>query len=117
MIPGVSRSAATIIGGLSQKLNKKTAAEFSFFLAVPTMFGATVLSIFNFYRDGGSFGQEEITVLLVGNVVAFLVAMAAIKSFISFLTRHGFRLFGYYRIVVGSILLILYYRGIELSVV
>jgi undecaprenyl-diphosphatase len=117
MIPGVSRSAATIIGGLSQNLNKKTAAEFSFFLAVPTMFGATVLSMFNFYRGGGSFGQTEITALIIGNVVAFLVAMAAIKSFISFLTRHGFKLFGYYRIVVGSIILVLYYLGIELSIV
>jgi undecaprenyl-diphosphatase len=117
MIPGVSRSAATIIGGLSQNLTKKTAAEFSFFLAVPTMFGATLLSMYNFYRDGGSFGQQEITALLIGNVVAFLVAMAAIKSFITFLTRHGFKLFGYYRIAVGSILLILYYLGIELSIV
>lgn len=117
MVPGVSRSAATIIGGLSQKLNKKTAAEFSFFLAVPTMFGATLLSMFNFYRDGGTFGQSEITALVVGNVVAFLVAMAAIKSFITFLTRHGFKAFGYYRIIVGSVILILYYLGIELSVV
>ena len=117
MVPGVSRSAATIIGGLSQKLNKKTAAEFSFFLAVPTMFGATVLSMFNFYRSGATFGESEITALVIGNVVAFLVAMAAIKSFISFLTRHGFKIFGYYRIVVGTILLVLYYMGIELSVV
>lgn len=116
MVPGVSRSAATIIGGLSQKLNKRTAAEFSFFLAVPTMFGATVLSMFKFYHDGGSFGKSEITLLLIGNIVAFLVAMAAIKSFITFLTRHGFRLFGYYRILVGSMILILYYLGIELSV-
>lgn len=117
MIPGVSRSAATIIGGLSQKLTKKTAAEFSFFLAVPTMFGATVLSMFNFYRDGGSFGQDEVTALIVGNVVAFLVAMVAIKSFINFLTRHGFKLFGYYRILVGTLILTLYYLGVELSVV
>jgi undecaprenyl-diphosphatase len=117
MVPGVSRSAATIIGGLSQKLNKKTAAEFSFFLAVPTMFGATVLSMYDFYRSGGSFGQTEITALLIGNAVAFLVAMAAIRSFITFLTRHGFKVFGYYRIAVGSIILILYYLGIELSVV
>lgn len=117
MVPGVSRSAATIIGGLSQGLNKKTAAEFSFFLAVPTMFGATVLSMYNFYRDGGSFGETEITALIVGNIVAFLVAMAAIKSFISFLTRHGFKLFGYYRIVLGIVILFLYYMGIELSVV
>lgn len=116
MVPGVSRSAATIIGGLSQKLNKKTAAEFSFFLAVPTMFGATVLSVYDFYQNGGSFGKQEVAALVVGNVVAFLVAMAAIKSFITFLTRHGFKLFGYYRIVVGSVILILYYLGIELSV-
>ena len=117
MIPGVSRSAATIIGGLSQKLNKKTAAEFSFFLAVPTMFGATVLSMFNFYQEGGSFGQDEITVLIIGNIVAFIVAMAAIKSFITFLTRHGFKVFGYYRIVLGTVILILYYMGVELAVI
>jgi undecaprenyl-diphosphatase len=117
MVPGVSRSAATIIGGLSQKLTKKTAAEFSFFLAVPTMFGDTVLSMFEFYRDGGSFGHDEIMLLVIGNIIAFLVAMAAIKSFISFLTRHGFVVFGYYRIVAGSLILILYYLGIQLSVV
>src|SRR5690606_2453156 len=117
MVPGVSRSAATIIGGLTQGLDKKTAAEFSFFLAVPTMFGATVLSMFNFYRDGYTFGSGEVTSLIVGNIVAFLVAMAAIKSFITFLTRHGFKLFGYYRIVVGSVILILYYLGIELAMV
>ena len=117
MVPGVSRSAATIIGGLSQNLTKKTAAEFSFFLAVPTMFAATVLSIFNFYRSGGTFGGDEITALVVGNIVAFLVAMAAIKSFITFLTRHGFKIFGYYRIILGSLILILYYLGVELYIV
>jgi undecaprenyl-diphosphatase len=117
MVPGVSRSAATIIGGLSQKLTKKTAAEFSFFLAVPTMFGATVLSMYKFYRGGGAFGEHEITLLVIGNVVAFVVAMAAIKSFIAFLTRHGFKVFGYYRIVAGSVILLLYYLGIQLSVV
>lgn len=117
MVPGVSRSAATIIGGLSQKLNKKTAAEFSFFLAVPTMFGATVLSMLNFYRDGGSFGESEVAALVVGNLVAFVVAMVAIKSFIAFLTRHGFKVFGYYRIILGTAILVLYYFGVELSVV
>lgn len=117
MVPGVSRSAATIIGGLSQKLNKKTAAEFSFFLAVPTMAGATLLSIYEFFNNGGSFGQDEITALVIGNVVAFIVAMIAIKSFIAFLTKHGFAVFGYYRIVVGLAILILYYLGVELSVV
>ena len=117
MIPGVSRSAATIIGGLSQKLTRKTAAEFSFFLAVPTMFAATVLSLYSFYKDGGTFGSSEITLLLAGNVVAFIVALIAIRSFINFLTKHGLKVFGYYRIVLGAAILILYYMGIELSIV
>lgn len=117
MIPGVSRSAATIIGGLSQKLTRKAAAEFSFFLAVPTMFGATVVTILKFYLDGGSFGKHEMTALAIGNVVAFIVAMLAIKSFITFLTRHGFVIFGYYRIIVGIIILVLYYLGVDLSIV
>lgn len=115
MVPGVSRSAATIIGGLSQKLTKKTAAEFSFFLAVPTMFAAGALSIYKFFKEGGSFGQQEITAMLVGNIVAFVVAMIAIKSFISFLTRHGFAIFGYYRIILGIIILVLYYLGADLA--
>jgi undecaprenyl-diphosphatase len=117
MVPGVSRSAASIIGGLTQKLNKKTAAEFSFFLAVPTMFAATAHKLFSFYQDGYHFGQEELGLLIVGNVVAFIVAMLAIRSFINFLTRHGFKLFGYYRIVVGAILVILYYLGVDLTIV
>jgi undecaprenyl-diphosphatase len=117
MVPGVSRSAATIIGGLSQGLNKKTAAEFSFFLAVPTMFAATIYKMFEFYQDGGTFGSNEITLLAVGNVVAFIVAILAIKSFISFLTKHGFKVFGYYRILVGIVILVLYYMGIGLTVV
>jgi undecaprenyl-diphosphatase len=117
MVPGVSRSAATIIGGLSQKLNKKTAAEFSFFLAVPTMFGATLLSLYEFFDNGGSFGNKEITALIVGNIVAFIVAMIAIKSFINFLTKHGFAVFGYYRIIVGIIILVLYYLGVDLAIV
>lgn len=117
MVPGVSRSAATIIGGLSQGLTKKTAAEFSFFLAVPTMFAATVYKMFEFYKEGGSFGSNEITLLAVGNVVAFIVALLAIKSFISFLTKNGFKIFGYYRILVGIIILILYYMGVGLTVV
>jgi undecaprenyl-diphosphatase len=117
MMPGVSRSAATIIGGLSQKLNKKTAAEFSFFLAVPTMFGATLYKMYKFYDGGGSFGSAEISLLIVGNVVAFIVAILAIKSFISFLTKHGFKIFGYYRIIVGIIILTLYYLGVGLTIV
>lgn len=117
MIPGVSRSAATIIGGLTQKLNKKTAAEFSFFLAVPTMFAATAYKLLKFYTSGERFGADEVQLLLIGNVVAFIVAMLAIKSFITFLTKHGFKVFGYYRIVVGLIILILFYLGIELEIV
>jgi undecaprenyl-diphosphatase len=116
MIPGVSRSAATIIGGLTQKLNRKTAAEFSFFLAVPTMFAATVLSIFKFYKSGESLSSIQINLLIAGNVVAFLVAMIAIKSFINFLTKNGFKVFGYYRIVLGIIVLVLYYVGSGLSI-
>ncbi|HEY5746919.1 MAG TPA: undecaprenyl-diphosphate phosphatase [Chryseolinea sp.] len=117
LVPGVSRSAATIIGGLAQKLNKKSAAEFSFFLAVPTMFAATGYKIFKFYMSGGAFGSHEITLLAVGNIVAFIVAILAIKSFVTFLTRHGFKLFGYYRIAMGALILILYYLGVGLTVV
>jgi len=117
MVPGVSRSAATIIGGLAQGLNKKTAAEFSFFLAVPTMFAATLYKMYKYFDSGATFGTNEITLLVIGNVVAFVVALLAIRSFISYLTKHGFKIFGYYRIVVGIIILILMYSGIELSIV
>jgi undecaprenyl-diphosphatase len=116
MIPGVSRSAATIVGGLTQGLNKKTAAEFSFFLAVPTMMAATGYKLLKFYTSGNSFGTGELTLLAIGNVVAFFVALVAIKYFIGFVTRHGFKLFGYYRISVGIILLLLYYFGAEMDV-
>jgi undecaprenyl-diphosphatase len=117
MLPGVSRSAATIIGGLTQKLAKQTAAEFSFFLAVPTMFLATAYKLLKFYQSGNSFGKDEILVLAVGNVVAFLVAAVAIKSFISYLSKHGFKLFGYYRITLGVIILVLYLLGVEMQMV
>ena len=117
MIPGVSRSAATIIGGLAQKMNRKAAAEFSFFLAIPTMFAATAYKLLKFYQAGGGFHDEEISILIIGNVVAFVVAIIAIKAFISFLNKHGFKYFGYYRIVVGIIILVLYFMGIELTIV
>lgn len=122
MIPGVSRSAATIIGGLANKLTRKTAAEFSFFLAVPTMFAATVYKIYSFYKAGeftgqGGFSNEQILLLLIGNFCAFIVAMLAIRSFIAFLTRHGFKVFGYYRIVVGLLLLALMAAGVEIRLV
>jgi undecaprenyl-diphosphatase len=117
MIPGVSRSAATIIGGLQQKLSRKAAAEFSFFLAVPTMFAATVYKLYKYIDEGNSFGTEEITTLVIGNVVAFIVAMIAIKGFISYLTKYGFKIFGWYRIAVGLIIIALYALGYNLQVV
>lgn len=113
MIPGVSRSAATIIGGMSQKLDRKTAAEFSFFLAVPTMFAASGYKLLQNYK---TITPENIDILLIGNVVAFVVALIAIKSFIAFLTKYGFRVFGYYRIVVGLIILGMLAMGYELSI-
>lgn len=112
MIPGVSRSAATIIGGMAQKLNRKNAAEFSFFLAVPTMFAATAWKLLKNYSI---FDSSNIKFLLVGNIVAFVVAMIAIKSFISILTRFGFKSFGYYRIILGIILLVMIACGVNLS--
>lgn len=117
MIPGVSRSAATIIGGLSQKLDRKTAAEFSFFLAVPTMFAATAYKILKLYQSGGGFQADQIGILAVGNIVAFIVAMIAIKSFITFLTKHGFIVFGFYRIVVGLIIILIEFFGNGLSMI
>lgn len=116
MIPGTSRSAATIVGGMAQNLTRKAAAEFSFFLAVPTMFGATSKKLFDFYQDGYQISPEEVKLLIIGNVVAFIVAMLAIKYFISYLQKHGFRLFGWYRIIVGGILLILLLSGHDLQV-
>jgi undecaprenyl-diphosphatase len=115
MIPGVSRSAATIIGGMSQKLNRKTAAEFSFFLAVPTMFGATTLKVYKHFDL--IVNPDNLKLLLIGNFVAFIVAIIAIKAFITFLTRHGFKLFGYYRIVVGLIIIILSFLGYDLTLI
>ena len=115
MIPGVSRSAATIIGGLTQNLNKRAAAEFSFFLAVPTMFAATCKGLYDLFQDGGGISHEQVHLLLIGNVVAFIVAIIAIKSFINYLVNHGFKIFGYYRIVVGLLILILHFAGVELS--
>ncbi len=111
MIPGISRSAASIIGGMQQKLTRSAAAEFSFFLAVPTMLAATGYKLYNYYQDYGGFTSNEIKQLAIGNVVAFVVALIAIKFFIGFLKKHGFKIWGYYRIVVGIALLILIYTG------
>ncbi|MDQ3392831.1 MAG: undecaprenyl-diphosphate phosphatase [Bacteroidota bacterium] len=113
MIPGISRSAATIIGGMSQKLSRKLAAEFSFFLAVPTMFAA---SLYKLYKGYHLINAEDVEVLVIGNVVAFLVGIVAIKFFISILTKYGFKAFGYYRIILGVIILLLVFAGIDLRI-
>jgi undecaprenyl-diphosphatase len=114
MIPGVSRSAATIIGGMTQKLTRKNAAEFSFFLAVPTMFAA---SVYKLYKNHNNITGENLGILILGNIIAFIVAMVAIKSFVTYLATHGFKIFGYYRIVVGIIIIMLYVLGLELKIV
>lgn len=116
MIPGVSRSMATIVGGMAQKLTRKKAAEFSFFLAVPTMFAATMYKMAKLFMDGGTeIISTNLTTLIVGNVVAFIVALLAIKFFISFVTKYGFVAFGWYRIIVGSIILIMSFLGYNLE--
>ena len=112
MIPGVSRSAASIIGGMQQKLTRSAAAEFSFFLAVPTMLAATGYKLYKYYTESGGFSTDEIKQLAIGNVVAFIVAMLAIKFFIGFLKKYGFKVWGWYRIIVGIILLLLIWKGV-----
>jgi undecaprenyl-diphosphatase len=109
MVPGVSRSGASIVGGMSQKLTRTSAAEFSFFLAVPTMFGATAKKCYDYYKDGFVLTNDQINLLIIGNVIAFIVALLAIKSFIGFLSTKGFKVFGYYRIAAGIILLIIHF--------
>ena len=108
VIPGISRSAASIVGGMSQKLSRTAAAEFSFFLAVPTMFGATVKDLWDFHKTHTQlFTGDQAKFLIIGNIIAFIVAMLAIKSFITFLEKKGFKLFGYYRILAGIIVIVL----------
>lgn len=118
MIPGVSRSMSTIVGGMSQKLTRKAAAEFSFFLAVPTMFGATCLETYKLISgDGGSILTQgnNLEMLLAGSFVAFIVAIAAIKFFINYVTKYGFAAFGWYRIIIGLLIIICSLCGIELK--
>jgi len=115
--PGMSRSASTIIGGMTQGLTRQTAAEFSFFLAVPTMFAATAKKLLDFYKDGLTLNSQEINLLVFGNIVAFVVALLAIKSFIGFLNKHGFKGFGWYRIIVGGILIVLFLLKIPVAIV
>lgn len=118
MIPGVSRSMATIVGGMAQKLTRKAAAEFSFFLAVPTMFAATLFKMLKLFLqpEGMLILKENLGTLIVGNLVAFIVAMLAIKFFISFVTKYGFKAFGWYRIVVGGIILVMLLTGHNLTI-
>ena len=117
MIPGVSRSGASIVGGMTQKINRKTAAEFSFFLAVPTMLGATVKKSYDYYTQGWVLSGDQVNYLIIGNIIAFIVAFLAIKSFISFLSKKGFKLFGYYRIILGITLLVIDFFIHPLSVI
>ncbi len=117
ILPGLSRSAATIIGGMQQKLSRKVAAEFSFFLAVPTLAGAFLKSMWDAWKDQPELlTKSNIQLLAVGNIVAFIVAMIAIKAFISFLTKFGFKYFGYYRILLGITITTLLLLGIDLKV-
>ncbi|MBQ1987111.1 MAG: undecaprenyl-diphosphate phosphatase [Muribaculaceae bacterium] len=117
MIPGVSRSMATIVGGMSQRMTRKAAAEFSFFLAVPTMFAATLYKVYKLFSEGGmEMITGNMTTLVVGNLVAFIVALLAIKFFISFVTKYGFKAFGWYRIIVGGIILIMLLTGHNLTI-
>ena len=119
MIPGVSRSMATIVGGMAQKLTRKAAAEFSFFLAVPTMLAATLFKMLKIFTEenGAQILKENLDTLIVGNVVAFIVAMLAIKFFINFVTKYGFKAFGWYRIIVGGAILIMLLTGHNLSII
>ena len=119
MIPGVSRSMATIVGGMAQKFSRKTAAEFSFFLAVPTMAAASGYKLLKLLlkNESRQLLTENINLLIAGNIVAFIVAMAAIKFFIEFLTKYGFKAFGYYRILAGLLIIVLMLLGVELRVV
>ncbi len=116
MIPGVSRSMATIFGGMQQGLTRAQAAEFSFFLAIPTMFGATILKGYKLYKEFGlEIFADNWQTLLIGNVVGFLVALVAIKSFVGFVSRYGFKLFGYYRIIVAIIFAVLMLAGVPIQ--
>ena len=116
LLPGISRSGSTIVGGLTRGLGRKQAAEFSFLLAVPTMVAATGYKLLDFFKDGNRFAENELPLLLTGNLVAFIVAWLAIKGFIQLLEKKGFFLFGVYRIVAGGIILALYYAGLDMAI-
>ena len=118
VIPGVSRSMATIVGGMTQGLTRRRAAEFSFFLAVPTMAGATLLDLLDLLKDDASWATpHNITMLLLGCIVAFIVALLAMKWFVDFLSKYGFKAFGIYRIIVGGIIIAMLLTGHSLVMV
>ncbi|MDR0508188.1 MAG: undecaprenyl-diphosphate phosphatase [Dysgonamonadaceae bacterium] len=121
MIPGVSRSMATIVGGMAQNLTRQTAAEFSFFLAVPTMFAASAWKVYELlFKSEGNGLQilaDNLSILIIGNIIAFIVALAAIRFFIGYVTRYGFKAFGLYRIIVGSLIILLLLLGYNLQIV
>lgn len=118
VIPGMSRSMATIVGGMQQGLTRQRAAEFSFFLAVPTMAGATLLDLLDLCKEGMAWATpHNLTVLFVGCLVAFVVALAAMKWFVAFVGKYGFRVFGWYRIVLGGAILLLLLLGQNLQMV
>jgi len=113
LLPGLSRSAATIIGGMSQKLTRKLAAEFSFFLAVPTMIAASAKSFYDVYKEHpGVLVSSNMSTLGIGAVISFFVALLTIRFFIGYLQKHGFRLFGFYRIILGGVMLLLLLTGV-----
>ena len=118
VIPGMSRSMSTIVGGMQQGLTRKRAAEFSFFLAVPTMAGATLLDLLEMFKEGTNWATTtNIELLLLGCIVAFVVAIFAMKWFVAFLTKYGFKAFGWYRIIVGLVILALLATGHSLTMV
>ncbi len=117
MLPGVSRSGASIVGGMSQNLSRKLAAEFSFFLAVPTMFAATAKKLLDFYKEGHTISNHQIQLLAFGNIVAFIIALLAIKTFIGYLNKNGFKVFGWYRIIVGLAIVVLLLSGHSLAII
>ena len=125
VVPGTSRSAATIIGGLTQKLTRRAAAEFAFFLAMPTMAAAAAKDVYDYYKDAKAqgvdlahlFTSEQLNQLVLGNVVAFVVALLAIRLFVGFVAKYGFRAFGIYRIIAGGILLVMLALSIPLNLI
>lgn len=106
LIPGTSRSGSTILGASTVKVSREASAEFSFFLAIPVMLGASALKVLKFLLDGSTLNLTEVIVLLTGTLTAFIVSLVAIKFLMSFVKKHSFEGFGWYRIVLGAILII-----------